>query len=165
MKSLLKGLLAILIIAAGVFLLRKNPFKSDTITEKSIITVRYTTPYLNNQNTEEEFSGVVEHLQYSSNVAQVFNTLLGAKKWESKTALLTDPLSLHDDSLIQKMPTMLLSQINTDTTIGTAVTLDDTTYTITSIINEEGVEKAVLDPNPAYTIQEQNWTFTVETLQ
>ena len=165
MKSLLKWLLAILIIAAGVFLLRKNPFKSDTITEKSIITVRYTTPYLNTQNTEEEFSGVVEHLQYSSNVAQVFNTLLGAKKWESKTALLTDPLSLHDDSLIQKMPTMLLSQINTDTTIGTVVALDDTTYTITSIINEEGVEKAVLDPNPAYTIQEQNWTFTVETLQ
>ena len=80
MKSLLKGLLAILIIAAGVFLLRKNPFKSDTITEKSIITVRYTTPYLNTQNTEEKFSGVVEHLQYSSNVAQVFNTLLGAKK-------------------------------------------------------------------------------------
>ena len=63
------------------------------------------------------------------------------------------------------MPTMLLSQINTDTTIGTVVTLDDTPYTITSIINEEGVEKAVLDPNPAYTIQEQNWTFTVETLQ
>jgi hypothetical protein len=63
------------------------------------------------------------------------------------------------------MPTMLLSQINTETTIGTVVTLDDTTYTITSIINEEGVEKAVLDPNPAYTIQEQNWTFTVETLQ
>ena len=80
MKSLLKGLLAILIIAAGVFLLRKNPFKSDTISEKSIITVRYTTPYLNTQNTEEEFSGVVEHLQYSSNVAQVFNTLVGAKK-------------------------------------------------------------------------------------
>ena len=63
------------------------------------------------------------------------------------------------------MPTMLLSQINTDTTIGTVVTLDNTTYTITSIINEEGVEKAVLDPNPAYTTQEQNWTFTVETLQ
>lgn len=60
---------------------------------------------------------------------------------------------------------MLLSQMNTDTTIGTVVTLDDTTYTITSIINEEGVEKAVLDANPAYTIQEQNWTFTVETLQ
>jgi len=80
MKSLLKGLLAILIIAAGVFLLRKNPFKSDTITEKSIITVRYTTPYLNNQNTEEVFSGMIEHLQYSSSVAQVFSTLSGAKK-------------------------------------------------------------------------------------
>lgn len=35
---------------------------------------------MNTQNTDEEFSGVVEHLQYSSNVAQVFNTLLGAKK-------------------------------------------------------------------------------------
>ena len=165
MKTLLKCLSALIIIAAGVLSLRKNPLKSDTITEKSIITVRYTTPYLNTQNTEEKFSGVVEHLQYSSNVAQVFNTLLGAKKWESKTALLTDPLSLHDDSLIQKIPTMLLTQINTDTTVWTVVTLDNTTYTITSIINEEGVEKAVLDPNPAYTIQEQNWTFTVETLQ
>ena len=145
MKTLLKCLSALIIIAAGVLSLRKNPLKSDTITEKSIITVRYTTPYLNTQNTEEEFSGVVE--------------------WESKTALLTDPLSLHDDSLIQKIPTMLLTQINTDTTVWTVVTLDNTTYTITSIINEEGIEKAVLDPNPAYTIQEQNGTFTVETLQ
>jgi len=165
MKSLLKWLLPILIIAAGVFLLRKNPFKSDTITEKSIITIRYSTPYTNTQNTEEVFSGMIEHLQYSSSVAQVFSTLSGAKKWESKTALLKDPFSLHDDSLIQKMPTMLLTQMNTDTTVWTVVTLDDITYTITSIINEEGVEKAVLDPNPAYTIQEQNWTFTVETLQ
>ena len=80
MKTLLKCLSALIIITAGVLSLRKNPLKSDTITEKSIITVRYTTPYLNTQNTEEEFSGVVEHLQYSSNVAQVFNTLLGAKK-------------------------------------------------------------------------------------
>ena len=80
MKTLLKCLSALIIIAAGVLSLRKNPLKSDTITEKSIITVRYTTPYLNTQNTEEEFSGVVEHLQYSSSVAQVFSTLSGAKK-------------------------------------------------------------------------------------
>ena len=165
MKTLLRWLLAVIIIVAGVLFLRKNPLKSDTVNEKSIITVNYTVPYTNTQNTEEVFSGMIEHLQYSSSVAQVFSTLSGAKKWESKTALLTDPLSLHDDSLVQKMPTMLLSQMNTDTTIGTVVTLDDTTYTITSIINEEGVEKAILDPNPAYTIQEQNWTFTVETLQ
>ena len=165
MKTLLRWLLAVIIIVAGVLFLRKNPLKSDTVNEKSIITVNYTVPYTNTQNTEEVFSGMIEHLQYSSSVAQVFSTLSGAKKWESKTALLTDPLSLHDDSLVQKMPTMLLSQMSIDSTIGTVVTLDDTTYTITSIINEEGVEKAVLDPNPAYTIQEQNWTFTVETLQ
>ena len=165
MKTLLRWLLAVIIIVAGVLFLRKNPLKSDTVNEKSIITVNYTVPYTNTQNTEEVFSGMIEHLQYSSSVAQVFSTLSGAKKWESKTALLTDPLSLHDDSLVQKMPTMLLSQMSIDSTIGTVVTLDNTTYTITSIINEEGVEKAVLDPNPAYTIQEQNWTFTVETLQ
>ena len=165
MKTLLRWLLAVIIIVAGVLFLRKNPLKSDTVNEKSIITVNYTVPYTNTQNTEEVFSGMIEHLQYSSSVAQVFSTLSGAKKWESKTALLTDPLSLYDDSLVQKMPTMLLSQMSIDSTIGTVVTLDDTTYTITSIINEEGVEKAVLDPNPAYTIQEQNWTFTVETLQ
>ena len=165
MKTLLRRLLAVIIIVAGVLFLRKNPLKSDTVNEKSIITVNYTVPYTNTQNTEEVFSGMIEHLQYSSSVAQVFSTLSGAKKWESKTALLKDPFSLHDDSLFQKMPTMLLTQMNTDTTVWTVVTLDDTTYTITSIINEEGVEKAVLDPNPAYTIQEQNWTFTVETLQ
>ena len=165
MKTLLRWLLAVIIIVAGVLFLRKNPLKSDTVNEKSIITVNYTVPYTNTQNTEEVFSGMIEHLQYSSSVAQVFSTLSGAKKWESKTALLKDPFSLHDDSLIQKIPTMLLTQINTDTTVWTVVTLDNTTYTITSIINEEGVEKAVLDPNPAYTIQEQNWTFTVETLQ
>ena len=165
MKTLLRRLLAVIIIVAGVLFLRKNPLKSDTVNEKSIITVNYTVPYTNTQNTEEVFSGMIEHLQYRSSVAQVFSTLSGAKKWESKTALLKDPFSLHDDSLVQKMPTMLLTQMNTDTTIGTVVTLDNTTYTITSIINEEGVEKAVLDPNPAYTIQEQNWTFTVETLQ
>lgn len=165
MKTLLRWLLAVIIIVAGVLFLRKNPLKSDTVNEKSIITVNYTVPYTNTQNTEEVFSGMIEHLQYGSSVAQVFSALSGAKKWESKTALLKDPLSLHDDSLVQKMPTMLLTQMNTDTTVWTVVTLDDTTYTITSIINEEGVEKAVLDPNPAYTIQEQNWTFTVETLQ
>ena len=165
MKTLLRWLLAVIIIVAGVLFLRKNPLKSDTVNEKSIITVNYTVPYTNTQNTEEVFSGMIEHLQYSSSVAQVFSTLSGAKKWESKTALLKDPFSLHDDSLVQKMPTMLLSQMSIDSTIGTVVTLDNTTYTITSIINEEGVEKAVLDPNPAYTIQQQNWTFTVETLQ
>ena len=165
MKTLLKWLLAVIILVAGVLFLWKNPLKSDTVNEKSIITVNYTVPYTNTQNTEEVFSGMIEHLQYSSSVAQVFSTLSGAKKWESKTALLKDPFSLHDDSLVQKMPTMLLTQMNTDTTVWTVVTLDDITYTITSIINEEGVEKAVLDPNPAYTIQKQNWTFTVETLE
>ena len=165
MKTLLRRLLAVIIIVAGVLFLRKNPLKSDTVNEKSIITVNYTVPYTNTQNTEEVFSGMIEHLQYSSSVAQVFSTLSGAKKWESKTALLKDPFSLHDDSLFQKMPTMLLTQMNTDTTVWTVVTLDDITYTITSIINEEGVEKAVLDPNPAYATQEQNWTFTVETLE
>lgn len=165
MKTLLRWLLAVIIIVVGVLFLRKNPLKSDTVNEKSIITVNYTVPYTNTQNTEEVFSGMIEHLQYSSSVAQVFSTLSGAKKWESKTALLKDPFSLHDDSLVQKMPTMLLTQMNTDTTVWTVVTLDDITYTITSIINEEGVEKAVLDPNPAYTTQEQNWTFTVETLE
>ena len=80
MKTLLRRLLAVIIIVAGVLFLRKNPLKSDTVNEKSIITVNYTVPYTNTQNTEEVFSGMIEHLQYSSNVAQVFSTLSGTKK-------------------------------------------------------------------------------------
>jgi len=80
MKTLLRRLLSVIIIVAGVLFLRKNPLKSDTVNENSIITVNYTVPYTNTQNTEEVFSGMIEHLQYSSSVAQVFSTLSGAKK-------------------------------------------------------------------------------------
>lgn len=116
-------------------------------------------------SNEVVLSGVMQEQTFSPQTAEIFELFSGAKKDESRTLTTRDPLHQHDPSRVQKFPTLILNEMGIESGDGSTLMIDDQSYTLVDVISEDGVEKAVLDPNPLHTLQTMDWEFTLTQIK
>ena len=117
------------------------------------------------ETKETVASGTKKDMLLDFTGTALYQLLEGAKKDEVRTWILTDPLTQHDDSLLQKQTSVVLAEMWLPSEVGTRVTMGDASFLTTAVVTEDGVEQVVLDGNPVETIVPLNWSFTITEIK
>lgn len=78
---------------------------------------------------------------------------------------MTDPFVQHDENLVQKQTTLVLNEMGIPLEIGKTVEVSGNPAILTQIVNEDGIEQAVLDNNPVETVLSLEWKFTITEIK
>lgn len=95
----------------------------------------------------------------------LFQLLQGAQKGESKSEILQDPFLEHQPEMLTKQSALVLQEMGIPFAVGERVSLGDQEAVIVDLVNENGVELAVLDTNPYFTREPLLWEFTITEIE
>lgn len=110
-------------------------------------------------------SGVQKDFLLDFTGSALYQLLEGAKKDETRTWILTDPFVQHDENLVQKQTTLVLNEMGIPLEVGKTVEVSGNPAILTQIVNEDGIEQAVLDSNPVETVLPLEWKFTITEIK
>ena len=97
--------------------------------------------------------------------SELFQTLQGAQKAESRSEILKDPFLEHNPDAVSKQSAIVLQEMGIPLVRGERVPFGEEEAVIVDIVNENGVELVVLDSNDRFTREPLLWDFTITEIK